>query len=62
MLLAGAATAAEPLPAGAHVRAEIQHLGSVSFTAEPSAGGSTAGETTAGEPVTGGTRGGEAAS
>ncbi|WP_433247249.1 2-keto-4-pentenoate hydratase [Streptosporangium sp. CA-135522] len=33
ILLAGAATPAEPLPPGACVRAEIQHLGSVSFTA-----------------------------
>ncbi|SFK52203.1 2-oxo-3-hexenedioate decarboxylase [Streptosporangium canum] len=33
ILLAGAATPAEPLAPGAHVRAEIQHLGSVSFTA-----------------------------
>ncbi|MER6824534.1 fumarylacetoacetate hydrolase family protein [Streptosporangium sp. NPDC000563] len=33
VLLAGAATPAEPLVPGARVRAEIQHLGSVSFTA-----------------------------
>lgn len=33
VLLAGAATPAEPLTPGARVRAEIQHLGSVSFTA-----------------------------
>ncbi|GAA2845581.1 fumarylacetoacetate hydrolase family protein [Streptosporangium fragile] len=33
ILLAGAATPAEPLAPGARVRAEIQHLGSVSFTA-----------------------------
>lgn len=35
LLLAGAATPAEPPPPGAHVRAEIQRLGSVSFTAGP---------------------------
>ncbi|GAA3003084.1 2-keto-4-pentenoate hydratase [Streptosporangium longisporum] len=34
ILLAGAATPAEPLLPGARVRAEIQHLGSVSFTAK----------------------------
>ncbi|MEV0586848.1 fumarylacetoacetate hydrolase family protein [Nonomuraea sp. NPDC050310] len=31
ILLAGAATAAEPLKPGTHVRAEVQHLGSVSL-------------------------------
>ncbi|MFF4416463.1 2-keto-4-pentenoate hydratase [Streptosporangium sp. NPDC001559] len=40
ILLAGAATPAEPLPAGAHVRVQAQHLGSVSFTA----GGAVNGE------------------
>ncbi|MEV7008305.1 fumarylacetoacetate hydrolase family protein [Streptosporangium sp. NPDC051022] len=33
ILFAGAATPAVALPSGAHVRVEVQHLGSVSFTA-----------------------------
>ncbi|WP_283132726.1 2-keto-4-pentenoate hydratase [Rhizohabitans arisaemae] len=37
ILMAGAATAAEPLRPGVHVRAEIEGLGSVSFTAKESA-------------------------
>ncbi|GII95706.1 2-keto-4-pentenoate hydratase [Sinosporangium siamense] len=37
LLLAGAATPAEPLVPGSHVRTEIQGLGSVSFTARPAA-------------------------
>ncbi|MEV7907992.1 2-keto-4-pentenoate hydratase, partial [Streptomyces anulatus] len=43
ILLAGAATPAEPLPAGVHVRAEVRHLGSVSFTAGDAAGDAGAG-------------------
>ncbi|MFD2396543.1 hypothetical protein ACFSVJ_06505 [Prauserella oleivorans] len=35
VLLAGAATPAEPLPAGAGVRAVVETLGSVSFKAQP---------------------------
>lgn len=35
LLLAGAATAADPLPAGAEVRAGVDTLGSVSFKARP---------------------------
>ncbi|SDI05600.1 2-oxo-3-hexenedioate decarboxylase [Sinosporangium album] len=41
LLLAGAATPAEPLTPGTHVRVEVQGLGSVSFTARPAGEGAS---------------------
>ncbi|MGW4423444.1 2-keto-4-pentenoate hydratase [Streptosporangium sp. NPDC004631] len=58
ILLAGAATPAEPLTPGAHVRVEIQHLGSVSFTAGDIGGDTAAGAGDAGKAGKAGKTGG----